>query len=466
MEQPISITSHNADIDNVSVYCGDVTVGCSDVAGIVQDVITSFTALHSEHEALRGTVKALEDDQANVTDACDEARLLSERAMGRLEDGRRQIASSIAQIGTLLETVQTLTRHVTGFAAAMEQVKRTSQEIGEIADRTNILSLNAAIEAARAGEAGRAFSVVANEVKDLSGEVQRASGEITRTVEALSNEGDEVIGQINRGAQASKQAEASVEAIERSIEEVCDLIREVDEQNDTIVRSTATISDHVHLVKDVLDSFNEASREGETRLSRAHDRIEGLELTASAMFDSLVKAGLSPKDDEMVAMAQGYMREIAEVTEQALENGEITLDELFDRNYVEVPGSNPKRYRTNLTQFADRKWQPMLDRFTEADARISATACTDLNGFLPTHLSRHSLKPTGDVAYDTEYCRNGRIILDAIDQRAKASTAPYMMAVYRRERGGSGYEVVRNVYMPLIIKGQRWGDVEVAYVLS
>ena len=50
-----------------------------------------------------------------------------------------------------------------------------------------------------------------------------------------------------------------------------------------------------------------------------------------------------------------------------------------------------------------------------------------------------------------------------IDRKAKVSTAPYMMAVYRQEGDGREYQVVRNVYVPLIINGRRWGDFEVAY---
>ena len=50
-----------------------------------------------------------------------------------------------------------------------------------------------------------------------------------------------------------------------------------------------------------------------------------------------------------------------------------------------------------------------------------------------------------------------------IDRKAKASTAPYMMAVYRQEGDGREYLVVRNVYMPLIIDGTRWGDFEIGY---
>ena len=92
-----------------------------------------------------------------------------------------------------------------------------------------------------------------------------------------------------------------------------------------------------------------------------------------------------------------------------------------------------------------------------------AAACTDMKGFLPTHLTRFSRAPTGDLAHDTRHCRNGRMILDAIDQKAKESTAPFMMAVYRQEGDGRSYKVVRNVYLPLVLGGRRWGDLELAY---
>ncbi len=455
--------SSNTSIDGISHHCGEVTVGCSDVAGVVEKVLKSFSALRARHDALKGTVKALDSDQEKVTDACDEARLLSQRAIDRLGEGRKHIHTSLSQITDLLDTVQTLTRHVTGFAAAMEQVKRSSREIEQIADKTNILALNAAIEARRAGEAGRTFTVVANEVKSLAGDAQRASYEITRTIDTLAGEGDQVVTRIKSGAEASAQAKASVNSIERTIETVSDLIVEVDRQNDQISRNTGTISSHVHQVREVVADYDQAAEDNEDRLRHAQQRIEALELTASGMFDALVKAGLSPQDSAMVERAQGYSREVAERTEKAIAEGELSAEALFDRNYREIAGSNPQRFRTRLNDWADRVWQPMLDRFSEADPRITASACTDMNGFLPTHLSKHSRPPTGDVAHDTQFCRNGRKILDAIDQKAKASADPYMMAVYRHEGDGRTYRVVRNVYVPLFIDGRRWGDVELAY---
>lgn len=459
-------TANATALDQIPDKCGQVTVGCTDVAGIVEAVIRSSEALREEHEALRGTVEALEADQTKVSEASDEARLLSERAIERLGEGTSLIQSSLNQIGSLLDLVDTLGQHVTSFSAAMEQVRRSAKDIEEIAETTNILALNATIEAMRAGDAGRTFAVVASEVKSLANDTRAATDEIAATIDTLGEEASVVITRIEQGSQASGEAKASVARIEKTISSVGELVEEVDKQNDVIARSTGTITDHVDAVQKVLTSYDAASRTNEEQLYGAHRRMEELELTASEMFDSLVQAGLSPRDSVMVDKAQGWAKEIATSIEAAIGSGEITTAQVFDTDYSEISGSNPKRYRTGLTDWAMKHWQPKLDSAKASHEAIIAVACTDLNGYLPTHLSEMSREPTGDIAHDTKYCRNGRIMLYPIDRKAKASKAPYMMAVYRQEDDGTKYRVVRNVYVPVYINGRRWGDFEIAYSLN
>lgn len=452
-------------IERISASCGEVTVGCTDVAGIVHAVMLSSQRLRTEHAALQDTVAALETDQLRVAQASDEARLLSERAIERLGEGSALIESSLGQITELLELVETLTSHVTGFAAAMAQVRSSAQEIDQIAETTNILALNATIEAMRAGDAGRTFAVVANEVKSLASDTRRATEEIGRTIDTLGKEADEVIAKIERGGKASGEAKLSVGQIQHTMRSVNELIVEVDGQNDQITRATATISDHVHAVQGVLRSFDRAAVDNEQKLAGAHTRIEELELTASSMFDELVKAGLSPADSVMVDKAQAYAREIVDRADEAIAAGRLSATALFDQDYREVPGSNPKRFRTQLSDWADANWRPINDRVVAEGGPIKMCSQANMRGFLPTHVSDRSRQPTGDLAHDTKYCRNGRILFDPIDRKAKASTAPYMMAVYRQEGDGTTYEIVRNVYVPLVINGRRWGDFELAYVL-
>ncbi len=462
--KPIAIDTANASaLDKIPEKCGAVTVGCSDVAGVVEAVIRSSEVLREEHEALRGTVTALEADQSKVAEASDEARLLSERAIERLGEGTSLIQSSLTQIGSLLELVDTLGQHVTSFSAAMEQVRRSAKDIEDIAETTNILALNATIEAMRAGDAGRTFAVVASEVKSLANDTRSATVEIATTIDKLGEEASMVIGRIEEGSQASGAAKESVARIESTISSVGELVEEVDKQNDVIARSTGTISNHVDAVQQVLINFDAAAHSNESQLQGAHVQMEELELTASEMFDSLVQAGLSPQDSIMVERAQEMAREVAAAAEEAIANGELSEAHLFDQNYQPIAGSNPPRFRTALNNWADHKWRPMLDAAKDGDSNVRAAACTDIKGFLPTHISEMSHEPTGDLAHDTKHCRNGRILLEPIDKRAKQSTAPYMMAVYRQEGDGTQYVVVRNIYVPLIINGRRWGDFEIAY---
>ncbi|MBV7267097.1 methyl-accepting chemotaxis protein [Erythrobacter ani] len=465
--KPIAIdTADAAALGNIPESCGAVTVGCTDVAGVVAAVIQSSEKLREEHEALRGTVQALEADQEKVAEASDEARLLSERAIERLGEGTSLIQASLNQINGLLDLVDTLGQHVTSFSAAMEQVRRSAQDIDDIAETTNILALNATIEAMRAGEAGRTFAVVASEVKSLANDTRKATEEIAQTVEALGGEANEVIGRIEAGSQASSEAKASVARIETTISSVGELVEEVDKQNDVIARSTGTISKHVGAVQDVLISFDQAARENEEKLEGAHHKMGDLELTASEMFDRIVHAGLSPQDSVMVEKAQDIAAQVKQHAEEAIASGALPKDALFDTVYDEIPGSNPKRYRTALTDWAHAEWRNFLDQAKAGSDNVIAAACTDLNGYLPTHLTDRSREPTGDITHDTQFCRNGRIIFDPIDRRAKGSDAPYMMAVYRQEGDGEKYLVVRNVYVPLVINGRRWGDFELAYTFD
>jgi methyl-accepting chemotaxis protein len=389
--------------------------------------------------------------------------VLSQKAVERLLWGGDLIRSSLGQIGELLSLVDTLGQHVTNFAAAMEQVRRTSQTIERIADTTNILAFNAMIEARRAGEAGKTFTVVADEAKNLASETRRATEEIGRTIDALGSEAEQVVSQIQTGSEATHDARTSIAGIEHTLSAVIQMVEEVDRQNALIACTSGGIGVHVDGARKVLGSFDAATLENEARLATAHERMSQLEMTANVMFDNIVHAGLSPSDSLMVERAQAAAREIAELTERALESGALTEAELFDHDYKEIAGSDPKRFVNRLMPWADGNWRPVYDRLSTSDPQIIAVACSDVHGHLPTHLSTLSREPTGDKVHDTKYCRNGRIILDEIDRKAKASEARYLMAVYRQEGDGLNCKVVRNVYVPLTIAGRRWGDLELAY---
>src|SRR3546814_17458423 len=87
--------------------------------------------------------------------------------------------------------------------------------------------------------------------------------------------------------------------------------------------------------------------------------------------------------------------------------GELTMEQLFDTDYVRVPNSNPERFRTSLCDWADAHWRPLFDRIVAGHPEIKMSSAGDMNGFLPTHISDFSRAPTGAPEHAPAHCRHG-----------------------------------------------------------
>ncbi|MGF1713510.1 methyl-accepting chemotaxis protein [Photobacterium chitinilyticum] len=108
------------------------------------------------------------------------------------QEAADQTVSAQNEVDTVVHGIEQLAENVDNAGQAMavlnEQAGRINSVltvIGDIADQTNLLALNAAIEAARAGEQGRGFAVVADEVRSLAGRTQQSTEEINQMLSEL-----------------------------------------------------------------------------------------------------------------------------------------------------------------------------------------------------------------------------------------------------------------------------------------
>ena len=448
-------------IRKVARDCGSLSMECSDVAGYVESVAERINANMGKLDELEEVTERLLTDQGRVADSTDEARLLSEQARTKLEAGRQAIDETIAGFKGLTELVVQLGERMAGFATAMNQVQNVSSTIEGIARKTNMLALNATIEAARAGEAGRSFAVVAAEVKKLAHDTRNATSQIAETIGELTREATAVTEEIQTGVSQSRTAQAGFGIIGNTVNEVTELVTMVDRQTDGIAQSTGLIQTSVDQVKAGLAAFAADARDNGTKLNKSHKRLGHLEMLSNTMLNTLANSGAEIDDTPMLLKAHQYTRQIVEKIETAIDNGEITMDQVFDRNYRERPGSNPKQYDTDFCDTADKYVQPILDELCRSDNKIIGSTIGDPNGHLPTHMTERSQPQGNDPVWNDAHSRNRRILIDDQTRYAHASEEPTLMT-YLMVRGDERFPV-KNVFIPLFIKGKRWGNYEIAY---
>ncbi len=455
------VTEHA--IRAVARDCGSLSIECSDVAGYVEGVAERIGDHLKMLDTLEEVTTRLLTDQARVSDSTDEARMLSEQAKAKLEAGRKAIEGTIGGFKGLTDLVVQLGERMAGFASAMNQVQTVSSTIETIARKTNMLALNATIEAARAGDAGRSFAVVAAEVKKLAHDTRSATSQIASTIGELTREASAVTSEIKTGVERSRAAQSGFGDINDTVKEVTDIVGMVDRQTEGIAHSTSLIQASVDRVKAGLSEFAGDARDNGGQLIKVQKRLSHLEMLSNNMLDTLANSGAEIDDTPMITFAQEAMREIVATVEQGIDTGEISFEAVMDRNYTQIEGSDPPQYNNGFADFADRHVRSLLDRYKAHHPTILAAVITNLDGYLPTHISERCQAPTPDPAWNFKNCRNRRILMNDATRRACESDRPAMLNTYRMKMGDR-FTPVKNVFVPLSFKGKRWGNFELAYL--
>jgi methyl-accepting chemotaxis protein len=172
------------------------------------------------------------------------------------------------------------------------------------------------------------------------------------------------------------------------------------------------------------------------------------------------------ENTEFVTRALDAGATLNKIFASGIASGALTMDDMFDETYVEIAGSNPVQVRTKILNWADRALPEFQDAFLATDKRMAFCAMIDRNGYLPVHNSIYS-KPQrpGDVAFNTANSRNRRIFNDPAGLAAGRNTRAYLIQSYARDMGNGVTVMMREIDVPIRVKGRHWGGFRTAYKL-
>ena len=145
----------------------------------------------------------------------------------------------------------------------------------------------------------------------------------------------------------------------------------------------------------------------------AQARFEAPDAALREKIDDKMWA-IREENTEFVTRAMEAGTALTRIFEDAVRSGAISIADMFDENYVEIPGSNPLQHRTKILDWADRALPPFQEAFLAKDPRMVFCVMIDRNGYLPVHnkVYSHPQRP-GDVAFNTANSRNRRILHDS-----------------------------------------------------
>ena len=242
-----------------------------------------------------------------------------------VSDAAEQTAGNVGSVAVAVEqmgaSITEISRNTTQAAAIAEAAERDAQAAAEhierlgrvsqkaggvvkaistVARRTHLLALNAAIESARAGEAGRAFQVVAHEVRSLAHQTSTAADEVTRTLEEVRADGTgaiEAITQIRTTihdialisrtiAEAVAQQLRTADEISRNLSEAANGVVRISEDSASVAEGVQRMRAHAQSTQAVASDLVRLS----TTLGRIAGRLESAETAVPGTAANLEEA--------------------------------------------------------------------------------------------------------------------------------------------------------------------------------
>ncbi|MGH0034338.1 MAG: methyl-accepting chemotaxis protein [Myxococcota bacterium] len=269
-ESSSSILEMGAAGDELNDTAGVLLSKVDEVSTSIEQMVRSVKQIASNTESLSdasGETSASMEEMASAMRQVDviaeETARLSRGVIESAEQGHDKVRQTISGMESIRIATETAENVIRGLGSRAVEIGAIVDVIDDVADETNLLALNAAIIAAQAGDQGRAFSVVADEIKELADRVLASTKEIGGLIRSVQEESANAVGAIEEGSrsvasgvQMSMEAGSSLEDITRAsresgtrIQEIVQAVREQTKAAGHVVELMVRVSERVEAIQ-------------------------------------------------------------------------------------------------------------------------------------------------------------------------------------------------------------------------
>ncbi|GIU02790.1 methyl-accepting chemotaxis protein [Shewanella algidipiscicola] len=266
-------------IDNLRNIISDITQASDHMSGQIEQLNvqsnTNNVALQTHAIETDQVVTAMTEMTAtaqNVAGDAAAAAQFTQQANAQADKSKVAVEQATDRVVALVGEVDLAATTIGEMNENTRQIASVLNVIGDIAEQTNLLALNAAIEAARAGEQGRGFAVVADEVRALAARTQASTSEINTMLERLRS--------------GAEQAVAAMEQTKRSCQEAADDTALVTDNLDGLVTHVFDINGLSNQIATAAEEQSAVSEEINRNLSTIREMVDELNHSASATLSS------------------------------------------------------------------------------------------------------------------------------------------------------------------------------------